>query len=103
MEINNIKKTTGVRTTPWIRGDFVLYKDRIFELKGIPSYFANPSKRDKFWVEHALPIRTLTDTSAPKGIKFLGDRWYNPTTGVIYVYTKNQSETGEYNYIWLAS
>lgn len=104
MEIDNIKQYKKLTQNGIPRkykvDDTVLYRDKLFTLilTNSTAELEPPTKRSKYWMEVSLPDRLLVSTTKPVGIKFLGDRWYNPTTTLIYTYVKNDDY-----YIWLSN
>jgi hypothetical protein len=107
------KLTTEGTLKTYNLGDKVLYKDRVFVLTStfmdlIHSdtnvYYANifengiPSQTSKYWTELSIPPRLSFSKTEPVGIKLIGDRWFNPITELMYVYTKINNT----QYIWLS-
>ena len=101
MEIDKIKqyKKLDHRGVPYkyYVNDVVLYRDRLFTLVLLAPLKTPPTKKSIYWKELLLPNRTISSTSKPVGIKFLGDNWFNPITNLTYTYTKNNGQ-----YLWLS-
>lgn len=105
MELKNItlyKRLTPSGTIRKYRiGDIVVYRDRLFILKFLhPSRdeWRPPSTTSIAWNELQIPDRLLTSEVRPMGLKFVGDRWYNPTTSLTYTYTRSGNA-----YVWLVN
>lgn len=88
-------------------GDKVIYRDRVFVLtsnflKLAPGTYATsifengtPSESSKYWTEVPLPSRLSITKTEPTGPKLIGDRWFNPITELLYIYTKiNNTQYG---------
>ena len=76
--------------------DIICYRDKLFI--AIQNTTNSPSVFSKEWKEVTDVIsRYDISNSIPQGLKRPGDKWFNPTTSLIYIYTKNMNQ-----YVWLS-
>ena len=95
-----IFKTYDITGTvkPYQAKSLVMYQDRTFIATSFAKGIDIPSTHSRVWREVFLPSKFTNSKTTPEGIKRAGDRWFNPITTFVYVYTKQEN-----GYVWLCT